>query len=81
VPALPRTTLRNTRALPGDRVAVLGIGGLGHLGVQFSRAMGFETVEIAPAPAKPKLRVSWAPTTTPKQAESPAKLGMESQVS
>jgi alcohol dehydrogenase len=39
--------LRNTKAVPGDRVAVLGIGGLGHLGVQFCRAMGFETVAIA----------------------------------
>jgi len=39
--------LRKTRALPGDRVAVLGLGGLGHLGVQFARAMGFETVAIA----------------------------------
>lgn len=39
--------LRNTKALPGDRVAILGVGGLGHLGVQFSRAMGFETVAIA----------------------------------
>jgi alcohol dehydrogenase len=39
--------LRNTRALPGDRVAVLGVGGLGHLGVQFCRAMGFETIAIA----------------------------------
>src|SRR5579875_728588 len=39
--------LRHTKAVAGDRVAVLGIGGLGHLGVQFSRAMGFETVAIA----------------------------------
>lgn len=39
--------LRETRAVPGDRVAVLGIGGLGHLGVQFARAMGFETIAIA----------------------------------
>jgi alcohol dehydrogenase len=39
--------LRQTRAVPGDRVAVLGLGGLGHLGVQFARAMGFETVAIA----------------------------------
>ncbi|HZQ30833.1 MAG TPA: alcohol dehydrogenase catalytic domain-containing protein [Mycobacterium sp.] len=39
--------LRHTAAVPGDRVAVLGIGGLGHLGVQFARAMGFETVAIA----------------------------------
>jgi alcohol dehydrogenase len=39
--------LRNTRAKAGDLVAVLGVGGLGHLGVQWSRAMGFETVAIA----------------------------------
>ena len=38
--------LRRTRAKAGDVVAVLGVGGLGHLGVQFSRAMGFETVAI-----------------------------------
>lgn len=39
--------LRQTRAKAGDVVAVLGVGGLGHLGVQWSRAMGFETVAIA----------------------------------
>ena len=39
--------LRKTKAVAGDLVAVLGIGGLGHLGVQWSRAMGFETVAIA----------------------------------
>ena len=39
--------LRKTAAVAGDLVAVLGIGGLGHLGVQWARAMGFETVAIA----------------------------------
>ncbi len=39
--------LRLTNAVAGDLVAVLGIGGLGHLGVQWARAMGFETVAIA----------------------------------
>ncbi|WP_067667774.1 alcohol dehydrogenase catalytic domain-containing protein [Nocardia miyunensis] len=39
--------LRESRATAGDRVAILGIGGLGHLGVQFARAMGFETIAIA----------------------------------
>ncbi|KUI12927.1 alcohol dehydrogenase [Mycobacterium sp. GA-1285] len=39
--------LRQTKAKSGDLVAVLGVGGLGHLGVQFARAMGFETVAIA----------------------------------
>jgi alcohol dehydrogenase len=44
--------LRSTKAKAGDLVAVLGIGGLGHLGVQFSRAMGFETVAIARGAAR-----------------------------
>ena len=39
--------LRNSGALPGDLVAILGIGGLGHLGVQFAAKMGFRTVAIA----------------------------------
>ncbi|MEE4544450.1 alcohol dehydrogenase [Streptomyces sp. V4-01] len=39
--------LRRSSARPGDVVAVLGIGGLGHLGVQYAVAMGFETVAIA----------------------------------
>src|SRR6266851_2023081 len=39
--------LRNSGARSGDVVAVLGIGGLGHLGVQFAAKMGFKTVAIA----------------------------------
>jgi alcohol dehydrogenase len=39
--------LRRSSARPGDLVAVLGIGGLGHLGVKYAAAMGFETVAIA----------------------------------
>jgi len=39
--------LRNSGARPGDLVAVHGLGGLGHLGVQYAKAMGFETVAIA----------------------------------
>jgi len=39
--------LRNSGARPGDLVAVLGVGGLGHLGVQFAAKMGFRTVAIA----------------------------------
>ncbi len=40
-------SLRNSGARPGDLVAVLGLGGLGHLGIQFAAKMGFETVAIA----------------------------------
>jgi D-arabinose 1-dehydrogenase-like Zn-dependent alcohol dehydrogenase len=39
--------LRNSGARAGDVVAILGLGGLGHLGVQFAAKMGFKTVGIA----------------------------------
>jgi len=39
--------LRHSGAQAGDLVAILGIGGLGHLGVQFAAKMGFRTVAIA----------------------------------
>ena len=38
--------LRRTSAWPGDLVAVIGLGGLGHLAVQFASRMGFDTVAI-----------------------------------
>ena len=40
-------SLRGSGVRPGDLVAVLGIGGLGHLGVQFAAKMGCNTVAIA----------------------------------
>ena len=40
-------SLRNSGARPGDVVAVLGIGGLGHLGIQYAVKMGFRTIAIA----------------------------------
>jgi alcohol dehydrogenase/propanol-preferring alcohol dehydrogenase len=40
-------SLRNSGARAGDTVAVLGVGGLGHLGVQFASKMGFRTIAIA----------------------------------
>jgi D-arabinose 1-dehydrogenase-like Zn-dependent alcohol dehydrogenase len=40
-------SLRNSGARPGDLVAVHGIGGLGHLGVQFAAKAGFNTAAIA----------------------------------
>src|SRR5256885_4578900 len=39
--------LRNTGARGGELVAVLGLGGLGHLAVQYATKMGFHTVAIA----------------------------------
>ena len=47
--------LRNSGARPGDLVAVLGVGGLGHLAVQYAAKMGFRTVAIAPGQDKEAL--------------------------
>src|ERR1700722_16789303 len=46
--------LRNAGLRGGDLVAVQGIGGLGHLGVQFARQMGFRTVAIGRGGEKEK---------------------------
>src|SRR6202795_3274212 len=47
--------LRNASLRGGDLVAVQGIGGLGHLGIQFARHMGFHTVAIGRGREKEKL--------------------------
>ena len=47
--------LRNAGLRGGDLVAVQGIGGLGHLGIQFARQMGFRTVAIGRGTDKKKL--------------------------
>lgn len=47
--------LRNAGLRAGDLVAVQGIGGLGHLGIQFARHMGFRTVAIGRGTDKKKL--------------------------
>lgn len=39
--------LRHSNALAGDTVAILGIGGLGHLAIQYAAKMGFRTVAVA----------------------------------
>jgi D-arabinose 1-dehydrogenase-like Zn-dependent alcohol dehydrogenase len=45
-------SLRHMDAKPGELVAIQGIGGLGHLGVQFAKAMGFRTAAISSGAAK-----------------------------
>jgi D-arabinose 1-dehydrogenase-like Zn-dependent alcohol dehydrogenase len=47
--------LRHSGAGPGDLVAVQGIGGLGHLGIQYARQMGFRTVAIGRGADKQQL--------------------------
>ncbi len=48
--------LRASGARPGDLVAVQGIGGLGHLGVQFANKFGFETIAIGRGAEKKRAR-------------------------
>jgi NADPH2:quinone reductase len=47
--------LRNSDALPGELVAVQGVGGLGHLAIQYAHAAGFETAAISRSPDKEAL--------------------------
>jgi D-arabinose 1-dehydrogenase-like Zn-dependent alcohol dehydrogenase len=49
--------LRNSGARPGDLVAVLGLGGLGHLGVQYAAKAGYRTVAIARGKDKESLAI------------------------
>jgi D-arabinose 1-dehydrogenase-like Zn-dependent alcohol dehydrogenase len=66
-------SLRHAGARSGDLVAVLGIGGLGHLGVQFAARMGYETVAIARGRDKePLARKLGAHHYVDSQAQDPA---------
>src|SRR5260370_20223398 len=65
--------LRNSGARPGDVVAVLGLGGLGHLGVQFAAKIGLRTIAIARGTDKePLARKLGAWHYVDSQAQDPA---------
>ena len=65
--------LRNSGARPGDVAAILGLGGLGHLGVQFAAKMGFKTVAIARGKDKEAFaRKMGAPHYIDTQTQDPA---------
>jgi D-arabinose 1-dehydrogenase-like Zn-dependent alcohol dehydrogenase len=65
--------LRNSGARPGDLVAVLGLGGLGHLAVQYAAKMGYHTVGIARGKDKePLARQLGAAVYIDNQAQDPA---------
>jgi len=77
--------LRNCGAQPGDLVAILGIGGLGHLGVQYAAKMGFRTAAIARGKDKEALaRQLGASVYIDSQSDDPAaeltKLGVAKAV-
>lgn len=48
-------SLRNSGARPGDTVAVQGVGGLGHLAIQYARRMGFRVVALSGSSSKREL--------------------------
>jgi alcohol dehydrogenase len=66
--------LRNTGARPGDLVAILGLGGLGHLGVQYAAKAGYRVVAIARGKDKEALaKKLGAAVYIDSQAQDPAK--------
>ena len=72
--------LRNSGARGGDLVAVQGIGGLGHLGIQYARQMGFRTVAIGRGADKKPLATKlgaheYIDTSTDAPAAALKKLG------
>lgn len=72
--------LRNSGARSGELVAVQGIGGLGHLGIQYARQMGFRTVAIGRGGDKQALARKlgaheYIDTSTGSPAEALQKLG------
>lgn len=72
--------LRKSGARAGDLVAVLGVGGLGHLGLQYAAKMGFNTVAIARGKDKEPLARQlgarhYVDTTSQNPAEELTKLG------
>jgi D-arabinose 1-dehydrogenase-like Zn-dependent alcohol dehydrogenase len=73
-------SLRNSGARAGDTVAVLGIGGLGHLGVQYAAKSGYRTVAIARGADKGPLATQlgahiYIDSTTQDPAKELQKLG------
>ncbi|MFF5056755.1 alcohol dehydrogenase catalytic domain-containing protein [Micromonospora sp. NPDC000663] len=69
------SALRAGNPQPHERVAVLGIGGLGHLAVQFSRACGFETVAVTSSPDKTELARGLGADHVVSDGEGLAKIG------
>lgn len=73
-------SLRHSGARGGDLVAILGIGGLGHLGIQYASKMGFKTVAVARGKDKEQLALKlgarhYIDTTSQNPAEELARLG------
>ena len=78
--------LRNSGARVGDVVAILGIGGLGHLGIQFAAKMGFKTIAIARGKDKEEMArklgaIHYIDSQSQNVIEELAKFGTSSSIS
>ncbi|MYS13386.1 alcohol dehydrogenase catalytic domain-containing protein [Streptomyces sp. SID4982] len=51
------SALRDADPQPGERIAIVGIGGLGHVALQLAKASGFETIAVTHSPDKHDLAV------------------------
>jgi alcohol dehydrogenase len=60
---------------PGEKIAILGVGGLGHLALQYAKAAGFETIAITHSPDKKKLLKELGADHIVEDGEALAKIG------
>src|SRR5579863_8540102 len=67
--------LRLADPKPHERIAVLGIGGLGHLALQYSKAAGFETIAVSHSPDKDKLVRQLGADEVVRDGQGLAKIG------
>jgi D-arabinose 1-dehydrogenase-like Zn-dependent alcohol dehydrogenase len=73
-------SLRHSGALPGDLVAIQGVGGLGHLGIQFANKFGYRAVAIGRGPDNAALAIklgarAYIDSASSNPAEALQKLG------
>jgi len=67
--------LRLAQPQPGERVAVIGIGGLGHLAVQYAAAAGFHTIAVTHSEDKKKLALDLGATSVVSNGKELAECG------
>ena len=67
--------IRAADPLPGEKVGVLGVGGLGHLAIQYAKAAGYETYAISHSPDKDKLAKELGAVEVVKDGKALAAIG------
>jgi len=67
--------LRLADPKPCERIAVVGIGGLGHLAVQYAKAAGFFTIAVSHSPDKDKMIRQWGADEIVRDGDGLARVG------